>query len=332
MVSAPAAGQRLTVREAGTALPDLALSIERQELPSGGHGCVIEVQHAAINPSDVKACLGMMPSAVFPRTTGRDFSGRVVVGPAHLVGIEVWGSGGDLGISRDGSHARYLWIESTAVQPRPRKLSSAEAAGVGVPFVTAMQGFMEAGGIKPGNRVLVLGANGKVGQAAVQIAGWHGAHVVAVSRERADDLSYIAQPFVHLDASADNLSEAVDAALGGNGAQIVFNTVGSPYWELALGKLAPGGCQIVISTIEREVPFDIFRFYRGRNRMVGVDTLALSTTDCGRILSKLHAGFDSRDLRPFPMSAASVVPLSDWENAFRTVQAGARHRMVFSFE
>ena len=63
--------------------------------------------------------------------------------------------------------------------------------------------------------------------------------------------------------------------MGGHGADIVFNTVGSPYFEVANRAMAMRGRQIFISTIERSVPFDIFAFYRGQHRYIGVDTLAL---------------------------------------------------------
>ncbi|HSS27473.1 MAG TPA: alcohol dehydrogenase catalytic domain-containing protein, partial [Usitatibacter sp.] len=66
--------------------------------PSEGD-VTLEVRAAGINPSDAKAMLGIMPTAVFPRTPGRDYAGVVVEGPPSLVGIEAWGSGGDLGIS-----------------------------------------------------------------------------------------------------------------------------------------------------------------------------------------------------------------------------------------
>ena len=70
----------------------------------------MRVAAAGVNPSDVKAALGLMPQAVWPRTPGRDFAGTVVDGPADWIGREVWGSGGDLGITRDGSHAGWLLL------------------------------------------------------------------------------------------------------------------------------------------------------------------------------------------------------------------------------
>ena len=79
----------------------------------------IEVHAAGINPSDAKAMLGIMPSAVFPRTPGRDFAGVVVEGPNELKGLEVWGSGGDIGISRNGSHADRLVLPAAAIRRKP---------------------------------------------------------------------------------------------------------------------------------------------------------------------------------------------------------------------
>ena len=111
-----------------------------------------------------------MPYAVFPRTPGRDYAGIVIDGPAGLVGREVFGSSGDLGIRRDGTHATHLVVEADAVVEKPEGVSLEEAAGIGVPFVTAMEGLRRAGMPKAGETVLVIGVNGKVGQAAAQIA------------------------------------------------------------------------------------------------------------------------------------------------------------------
>ena len=107
-----------------------------------------------------------MPQAIWPRTPGRDYSGIVVDGPADLLGKEVWGSGGELGIDRDGTHARHLVIDASCVRAKPSTLSLREAGAVGVPFITASEGLREAGGVREGDIVLVLGGNGKVGQAA----------------------------------------------------------------------------------------------------------------------------------------------------------------------
>src|ERR1700726_1687452 len=109
----------------------LALQIEAQARPSVGRGdCLVEVHAAAVNPSDVKAMLGMMPHAVWPRTPGRDYAGIVVAGPTELIGKEVWGTGGDLGIRRDGSHAKHLVLPKSAVRAKPAGISLQAAGAV----------------------------------------------------------------------------------------------------------------------------------------------------------------------------------------------------------
>src|SRR5207244_6564395 len=98
------------------ALPisSLALTIERHRLTRAANELLIEVKAAAVNPSDVKAATGLMPYAVFPRTPGRDYAGIVIDGPADWIGREVFGSSGDLGIRRDGTHATHLVVERDA--------------------------------------------------------------------------------------------------------------------------------------------------------------------------------------------------------------------------
>src|SRR5204863_2797133 len=70
----------------------LAPGVERHALTRGPDDLLIEIKAAAVNPSDVKAAIGLMPYAVFPRTPGRDYAGMVIDGPAGMTGREVFGS------------------------------------------------------------------------------------------------------------------------------------------------------------------------------------------------------------------------------------------------
>src|ERR1700730_11013137 len=160
----------------------LAPVVERRTLSRAANEVLIDVKAAAVNPSDVKAATGLMPYAVFPRTPGRDYAGIVIDGPAGSIGRGVFGSSGALGIRRDGTNATHLAVEADAMVEKPKNLSWEEAAGIGVPFVTAMEGFRRAGMPKQDETVLVMGVNGKVGQAAAQIASWHGARAIGVVR------------------------------------------------------------------------------------------------------------------------------------------------------
>jgi len=296
--------------------------------PVGPDDVVVEIRAAGVNPSDVKACFGLMPHAVWPRTPGRDWAGVVSAGPADLLGLEVWGAGGKTGVERDGSHASHIVVPRDQVRPKPKALSLLEAGAVGVPFVTAYEGLRRAGLPQPGESVLVMGANGRVGQAAIQIAAMRGAQVFGVTRRAEGFQGPAAVPVRMIDASTSDVAAIVRAETGGRGADIVYNTVGSPYFETANRTLAILGRQILISTIDRAVPFDIFAFYRGRHSFVGIDSLALADIECAEILALLTPGFESGALAPFPVAPEHVYPLARAAEAYRSVLGGAPGRVV----
>jgi NADPH2:quinone reductase len=306
----------------------LAPTIERRSILRAAHEVLIEVKSAAVNPSDVKAATGLMPYAVFPRTPGRDYAGIVIDGPAHWIGRGVFGSSGDLGIRRDGSHATHLAVEADAVVEKPASLSWDEAAGIGVPFVTAMEGLRRAGMPNEAETVLVMGINGKVGQAATQIATWHGARVIGVARKHEPYAGYASSVVEVIDASATDVAARVRELTGGKGADVVFNTVGDPYFQAAHSSLALRGRQILIATIERIVPFNILEFYRGQHSYVGIDTLGLSSIATGAVLRELGSGFASGHLKPFPIEESAIYLLEEAKRAFLAVAGSSRDRVV----
>jgi len=321
--------KRVFVTEASSNIDSLQLKISNQELPEIHENQVlIEVACAGVNPSDVKAVLGAMPHAVWPRTPGRDFAGVVLKGPASLVGKSVWGSGGELGIRVNGSHAQYLVAPVSGVRVKPSRLTMEEAGSVGVPFVTAYEGLRRAGNVTAGDIVLVLGANGKVGQATIQLATMAGARVFGIERTAQPYLGHSNGEVTMIDASTQKIDEVVRAATNGHGADIVYNTVGSPYFEQANKAMAKGAVQIFISTIDRAVLFDIFSFYRGQHTYVGIDTLALDSADGALILDKLAPSFELGALKPFPIDPESVFSLEDATLAYQAVLRGSTNRVL----
>jgi NADPH2:quinone reductase len=321
---------RVRAKAADAAALPHAVRAEPASPPTPGPGqALVEVRAAGVNPSDVKAVLGAMPHAVWPRTPGRDYAGVVVDGPAEWIGKEVWGSGGELGIRRDGTHATHLLLDAADLRGKPGTITLAEAGAVGVPFVTAWEGLREAGSVQPGDVVLVLGANGKVGQATIQIAAMAGARVFGVERTPGSYRGHAVGEVTMLSAAGD-IAQQVREATSGHGADIVYNTVGSPYFEAANRAMAVRGRQILIATVERAVPFDIFAFYRGQHRYVGLDTLALNSGDCAGILDALRPGFESGTLRPFRVLQANTYGLDQAAAAYQAVLVGAPDRVVLA--
>jgi NADPH:quinone reductase len=306
----------------------IAPSVERQTLSRAENQVLVEVKAAAVNPSDIKAATGLMPYAVFPRTPGRDYAGVVIDGPRDAIGKEVFGSSGDLGIRRDGTHATHLAVELEAVVDKPKSISWEEAAGIGVPFVTAMEGFRRAGMPKPNEIVLVMGVNGKVGQAAVQIATWQGARAIGVVRKREAYEGHANAVVDVIDSSAVDVAARLRELTDGRGADIVFNTVGDPYFQAANRSLALRGRQILIAAVNRVVEFDILEFYRGQRTYIGVDSLGLSSVATGAVLRELAPGFAGGHLKPFAIQPSAIYSLDDAKRAYVAVAGSSRDRIV----
>jgi NADPH:quinone reductase-like Zn-dependent oxidoreductase len=319
----------VTLRAKAADIASVAPEIGPVAMPRAGAGeVVVEIEAAGVNPSDAKAAIGMMPYAVWPRISGRDYAGRVVEGPAEWLGADVFGSSGDLGIKRDGTHTTHLRVEADALVRRPPAMTAEEAAGVGVPFVTAWEGFTRAGLPERGDTVVVLGANGKVGQAAIQIATWRGARAIGVVRRDEPYSGHASAAPAMIDASKEDVGARVRELTDGRGAEIVYNTVGDPFYAQGVASMAKGGRQIFISAVKKIVEFDIFAFYRGKHVYVGVDTISLSSVRTGAILRALLPGFAGGHLKPYPIRAEARYPLDRAADALKAVLASARDRVL----
>jgi NADPH2:quinone reductase len=320
--------RRLRVLRKADTVDDIDLRLENCDAPHPGPDEVlVEVRAAGVNRSDVSAAIGRMPQALWPRTPGRDWAGVVVEGPPGLIGREVFGAGGDLGITRDGTHASHLVVPRDALVEKPACLTLEQAGSLGVPFVTALEGYHRAGMPKPGDVVLVMAVNGMVGQAAAQIAAMLGARVFGATR-RVESFAHSHCPARMIDGSSEDIATVVRDETNGHGADIVYNTVGSPYFAAANQAMAHGGRQILISTVDRPVSFDIFAFYRGRHSYFGIDSLALDATASAALLRELLPGFADASLRPLPIVADACYPLERAHEAYRTVHAIAQSRIV----
>jgi NADPH:quinone reductase len=287
---------------------------------------VVRVMAASINPSDVKNVAGAMKQTTLPRIPGRDFAGVVEAGPRDWVGAEVWGTGGDTGFIRDGSHAEFLAVLTASLRRKPEALSFDQAASVGVNYVAAWLG-LEVAGLKAGETLLLIGASGGVGGAAAQIAHRLGARVIGFDRRPPLPDAPIRGIAEKMIIGAKDLPAEARAATGGQGAAVVFDLVGGVMFRDALNSLAHGGRLIEIaSTGQREVSFDLVDFYHNEARLFGVDTLRRDVTASARILDALSPGFVAGDYRAAPI--AETCGLGGAQEAYRKVAAGAAGRIV----
>jgi NADPH:quinone reductase-like Zn-dependent oxidoreductase len=291
------------------------LGIRDIPVPKPAAGDVlVQVKAAAINPSDIKNVLGKMQATTVPRTPGRDFAGVVVEGPKELVGASVFGSGGDLGFGRDGSHAEFLALPAQAVLRLPRNASLEQAAGIGVSYMTAWAALVDAAHVRSGETVLITGTTGNVGGIAARIAHRLGAKVFGTVRSTADLAKVGDLPVdAWMDLQTAELADAVRASTGGKGVDVVFDVIGGAMFEKCLRSLAWRGRQVVIaSTPETRVDFNLVDFYHNESRLLGVDSLKLDFGETAEILRSLTPLIEGGDLplpkvEPYPLAQAPEI-------------------------
>jgi NADPH2:quinone reductase len=306
--------------------PPSVLRMEEVAIPEPtAEEALVLVKAAAINPSDYKNVSGHFKNTTLPRTPGRDFAGIVVKGDRHE-GEEVWGSPPKLGVVRDGSHAEYVVVPLETLSLKPRSLSMAQAAAIGVPYVTAWASIVNAVQIEPGETILIVGAAGAVGQAGIQIANWKQARVIGAVTTSAPVPGTVAS----INTKTEDLRAKVLELTDGKGVDAVFDTVGGPMFEPALRSLRYGGRQVAItSTGDPRVSFNLVDFYHNGARLLGVDSNGLTPREVAGITDELREGFETGALQPPPIE---IAPFESAIEAYDRVASGhAKAKQVLVF-
>jgi NADPH:quinone reductase len=288
---------------------------------------VVQIKAASVNPSDVKNVSGHFEHTTLPRVPGRDFSGVVVEGPQAWLGADVWGTGGDIGFTRDGTHAEFIRIPLAALSRKPTTLSHAEASAIGVNFVVAWLGTVEYAQLRAGETIAVIGAGGGVGGAVVQIAKARGARVIAVDRHPLDantPAGRLIDDYVPFD---EHVTDRLRTLTGGAGAEVVYDTVGGVAFETALSLVKRRGRVLEISgTGKRRVEFDLIDFYHNETQLLGVDSAKLGVAESAPLMTALVEGFESGKLTG--PAIAQEFPLERAREAYQAVADGTRGRVV----
>jgi NADPH:quinone reductase len=286
-----------------------------------GSELLIKVEGAAINPSDPKNVLGLMHETKTPRIPGRDFAGRVVGGPDEALGRSVFGTGGDLGFGRDGTHAEFVIVPSEAVVPMPRGLSFVQAAAIGLPYLTASAAVARRARLLPGETILILGTGGSVGSAAARLAHRIGARVIGVVRSKQDLPKLSALPVADwIDLESTTLAEGCRALTSGKGADVVLDTVGGPMFEPCLAAVARRGRQVAIASGGMpRVSFNLVDFYHNESSLIGLDSLKWGFRESAEVLRELVAAFESGE---FPAPEVISAHLEDGPEFYRQINAG----------
>jgi NADPH:quinone reductase-like Zn-dependent oxidoreductase len=215
--------------------------------PHPGDGEVLVRVHAAgINPVDWKIREGHLKERLhhtLPLVLGWDVSGVVeALGPGLTrlkVGDEVF-SRPD--ISRDGAYAEFIVIRESELALKPKSIDHVHAAALPLAGLTAWQSLFDAGGLSAGQRVLIHAAAGGVGNLAVQLAKWKGAHVIGTASARNHDFLRKLGVDQVVDYQTVRFEEAVQAV------DVVFDPMGGDIQERSWKVLKRGGILISIAS------------------------------------------------------------------------------------
>lgn len=312
--------------EATGSLDDLRLTSVPAPRPQPDE-VVVEIRAAGLNPSDCKNVLGYFPYTTLPRTPGRDFAGVVIDGPSELIGEEVWGSGRELGFTRDGSHAERIVVPLNGLVPKPTCLSFAQAAAAGVPYTTAWDA-LERARLAPGDGLVVIGAAGAVGRAALALGRWRGAQVLAVVRQAAQAEALNAEGYeTLLLADGEPWTHAVRSYYPA-GADVVFDTTG--HWLApSVTALADfGRIAVIAAPAGGEVELPLLDLYRRGGSLIGVNSLLYDSRTCAAMLDRVSVAF-AVGLLP-PPAAPVEVPLGAALEAYREMERGGMAKAVLT--
>jgi NADPH:quinone reductase len=295
-----------------------ALSVDEVADPAPVQGAVrIAVHAAGVGFVDTLVTRGRYQvRQVPPFTPGMEVSGVVESAPAHsgmAVGDRVYAS---LPV---GGCAETVWADEHLVAPLPESLTFAQGAALVVNDHTAHVALVRRAGLRPGESVLVHGAAGGLGSAAVRIAAVLGAHVTAVASTNARRAAALAAGARQV-YGPDEWLEAVRAA---GGADVIVDPVGGDVFDASLRALAQEGRLLTLGYVSGRIPSAPANRLLLRNSDVrGVNWLGLVTAHpslfrqtADELAALLAAGM--------PTPAVLEYDLADGARAFADLEARA---------
>jgi NADPH:quinone reductase len=314
----------IRVHQFGTA--EVMQPEEVPDLQPGPGQVLIRVRAAGVNPVDTYIRSGAYArKPALPYTPGADAAGIVEsVGEGVTqarVGDRVYAAG-----TISGAYAEQSLCSHSQLHPLTEQVSFAQGAAIGIPYGTAYRALFQRARALPAESVLVHGASGGVGIAAVQLARSSGLKVIGTGgTEKGRDL--VAQQGAHhvLDHRAPNYLEQVLVITGGRGVDIILEMLANVNLANDLKALGPGGRVVVIGS-RGSIEIDP-RDAMGRDAAVlGMLLGNASERELASIHAALAAGLDNRTLRPV---ISQEMPLADAPRAHLAVmEPGAYGKIV----
>jgi NADPH2:quinone reductase len=287
--------------------------------------------HAAgVNPVDTYIRSGTYARKPhLPYTPGLDGAGDVIaVGPGVTdlkPGDRVYFAGDNLAPASGGTYAERIVCRRTELHRLPEKVSFAQGAALGVPYVTAYRALFHRAAARPGETVFVHGATGGVGIASVELAHAHGMTVIAsggTSQGLETARAHGADVTVN-HKTADYLADVMKAT-DGRGVDVVLEMAAHINLDKDLGVLARGGRVVVIGNRGR-VEIDARQAMARDAAILGLTLFNAAAADVASIHAALGAGLSLGALNPV---IAREMPLADASRAHEAVLEPGSHGKI----
>jgi len=295
------------------------------DLMPGPGQVVVRVRAAGVNPVDSYIRSGTHArKPALPYTPGTDAAGV----------IEAIGQNVDLTLSArayisgtmSGAYAEQALCEESDVHPLPKQLSFSQGAAINVPYATAYRALFQRAHAAAGDIVLVHGATGGVGIAAVQLARAAGMKVIGTGgTEKGRELVLQQGSHYILDHGAPDYLDQIPTLTGGRGVDVILEMLANVNLGRDLRVLAPGGRVVVIGS-RGKVEIDPSDTMTRDAAIVGMLLFNTPKHEALSIHAALLVGMENGTLRPI---IGEEMPLADAALAHNAVmQPGAYGKIV----
>jgi NADPH2:quinone reductase len=308
-----------------------SIAVEDRPTPTAGpHDVVISIKAAPVNYVDIVTMRGEYQFVpVLPYVPGKGPAGVVSAVGSSVADMTI----GDrvLAMAEYGGYAEAVAVERQSVFRLPDSISFEQAAAMSVAYDTAWIALRDRARIAPGDSVLVLGATGAVGQAALQLARVMGASLLLAGVSGSNRVVANADGVVDTSGTnpRDSIREQVRACTGGVGVDIVVDMLGGDAFDGAVRSLAWRGRLVVVGFASGRIPAVKVNYLLLKN----IEISGMQVSDYRRRTPVLMREcfqeiFHCVENQQITLSPAQVMPLSDWRRAIDQVASRAADRRL----
>jgi NADPH2:quinone reductase len=297
--------------------PPEVMKIEEIADPKPGKGEVlVKLEANGVNPVDTYIRSGQYPAVpALPYTPGMDGAGIVESVGEGVVGLK---TGDRVYTCRSitGTYAEKVLCLESQVHPLPPNISFEQGAAIGVPYSAAYHGLFHRAKTFPGETVLIHGASGSVGTAAVQLARAAGIRIIATAGTD-EGCKRVLDQGAHfaVDHKDPKHTEQIKEITGGRGVDVIIEMLANINLGIDLTLLAKNG-RIVIIGSRGKVEINPRDLMSSRGAILGMTGMMVTERESASIHAALYSGLENGTLKPV---IGKKIPLAEAARAHHEV-------------